>query len=449
MKANLLISFFSMLSILHLLGCSSCSGSDQDEPQPPVQEPTKEYVIYEVYPGLFAKNSAFNRIADQLDNIKELGANVVWLMPIYEQGSLNAIGSPYCVKDYQKINPNYGTTADLKSLVSKAHSKEMIVILDWVANHTSWDHSWIQHKTWYTQESGGNIVSPPGMGWNDVADLNFDNPDMRKAMIDAMKYWITEFDIDGYRCDFAEGVPGDFWQAAISELKVLKGGELFMLAEGGNISLLNHGFDMLYGWDFAFKLQDVYAGKATPADLYKVHEQEYQNLPKGKQRMRYSTNHDMSSEKSAIQAYGGEQGALSAYVIASTLAGAPMIYSSQEIGYDRPLSFFENRVIDWNSNPEYRATYKRLMSIYRSSEALRSGELKRYDTGSVAGYSRSADNETVLILVNTTANEEQVKVPIEFAHENMENLMENNTITLSTAITMSPYQYLILKKPTK
>lgn len=434
-----------LLLLLPLLIYNCGAGEPNNEPVVPVNEIGNEWVIYEVYPGLYERGNAFSSIANRLDNIKELGVNVIWLMPIYEQGTLKAIGSPYCIKDYKKVNSDYGTLDELKSLVSKAHQKDMKVILDWVANHTAWDNTWIQYNNWYTQDNNGNIVSPPGMNWNDVADLNYDNRDMRLEMIDAMRYWVNEINIDGYRCDFAEGVPDDFWHEAIKELKRIKGDDLLMLAEGGKASLLSNGFDMVYGWDFAYKLQDLYAGKITLSNLYETHQQEYKDIPEGKQRMRYITNHDMASHLSPVQAFNGEMGAMSAFVIAATLGGSPMIYSSQEIGYPTPLTFFGYTNIDWNSNQSYRSAYKKIMGIYSASEALRKGTLRTFDNGKIATYYRKSQNEGVLILVNTTNQTTEAKIPIEFAKEEAKSLLDNTTEKLPSVLTLAPFQYKIWK----
>lgn len=434
--------------ILMLIGCISLffpkcgSNSPVEIPQPKI-DTNNEWVIYEVNPKLFEKGNAFNGITSRLDEIKEMKVNVIWLMPIYEEGVLKAIGSPYCIKNYKKVNDNYGSLEDLKSLVSNAHAKNMKVILDWVANHTSWDHTWIQNKDWYVQNSNGDIISPPGMNWNDVAELNFSNADMRKEMINAMKYWVTEIGIDGYRCDYAEGVPLDFWDEAIEELQGLKNNELIMLAEGTDTSLFTKGFNLVYGWNFAYKLQDLYSGKSTLKQLYETHQSEYQGVPEGKNRMRYITNHDMASIKSPIQAYNGERGAISAFVIAVTMGGSPMIYSSQEIGYPLPLNFFDFHFIDWDSNPNYLSEYKNIMKIYANSEALKKGTLRTFDTGNIATYYRKGENEGVLIMVNTTNQITETKIPIEFAHEKVKNLLNNSFETLPTVLTFKPYQYQI------
>lgn len=439
---NRIIYFLLSALMLHSLsGCSSDNEPSVSETPP--DGPANEVVIYEANPGLFGNQGALKSITARLDNIKALGVNTLWLMPIYEQGKLNAFGSPYCVKDYKAVNAEFGTLADLKALVSAAHGKGMRVILDWMANHTSWDHAWMANKAWYTQDAGGNIISPPGFNWTDVADLNYANADMRAAMIDAMLYWVAEADVDGYRCDYADGVPTDFWSTAIAELRKLKGDNLLMLAESGDASFFQCGFDLVYGWNFAYKLQDVYAGKATPADLYATHNKEQEGVPAGKQRMRHTTNHDMASEKSPLQVYGGADGALSAFVIAATMGGSPMIYSSQEIGYDRPLSFFNHVALDWNSNPDYQAAYTKLMSVYNASDALRRGTLTTYANGKVATYVRKSQKETVLVMVNTSAAEETAKLPIEYAHEEAHDPFTSATQVLPSVLTLAPYQYYI------
>lgn len=442
---KLRISLLPVLLTLYLF--INCSGTTEDPviTNPPVVETGNEWVIYEVNPGLFTAKSVFNEVASRLEELEELHINVIWLMPVYEQGELKAIGSPYCVKDYKKINDEYGTIIELKSLVSKAHARGMKVILDWVANHTSWDNNWIENKSWYTQDTNGNIVSPPGMNWNDVADLNYANSQLREEMINAMKYWITETGVDGYRCDYAEGVPGDFWEDAIQALNTIKGDDLLMLAEGGNTNLFTYGFDMVYGWDFAYKLQDLYSGKTTVKGLYDTHQKEYQGVPEGKQRMRYITNHDMASEHSPVQVYKGENGALSAFVIAATMGGAPMIYSSQEVGYPSALSFFGFQKIDWESNQTYFNQYKKIMDIYASSDALRKGVLRTYDTGKVASFYRKSNKEGVLIIVNTSDQIQETKIPIEFALEKGENLMTLTTETVPSTLTLQPFQFKIWK----
>lgn len=433
------------VSLLHLCGCSN-ETSDKG-PTPPAGSAANTSVIYEANPKLFAQSDALNAIEGRLDDILDLGADILWLMPIYEQGSLNAIGSPYCVRDYEAVNPEYGTLEDLKSLVSAAHDKGMRVILDWVANHTSWDNDWItDHKDWYTQDAGGNIISPEGMGWSDVADLNFDNRELRQAMTDAMVYWVREADIDGFRCDYAEGVPLDFWEEAITALRSEKS-DLLMLAEGGESDLYSAGFDLAYGWSFASELEQLFQGKTTAQELYDTHLNEYKGIPDGKWRMRYSTNHDLASTASPITSYGGRDAALAAFVIASMLPGVPMVYSSQEIAYSSALSFFNYNILDWNSEPEYRAAYRDILAAYKATAELRGGTLKSYSmTDAMSFCYQSADGGILLVVVSLSDEPKSVKTPMERVGDTLTNLIDGSTVTLGSVMDLDPYEYLILKK---
>ncbi len=438
---NLLALICASLIVSPLSGCNS-NDSDNTIPN---SETLMRRVIYEVNPGLFGKNQALSTLSEQLPRIKRLGTDVIWLMPIYPQGQKNAVGSPYCVKDYKAVSPNYGSLADLKALVEKAHGEDMLVIMDWVANHTSWDNAWIeQHKDWYTQDAGGNIISPEGHNWSDVADLNYNNNDMRKAMQDAMLYWVNEAGIDGFRCDYAEGVPADFWSKTIPLLRQAKQGTLLMLAEGSQASLYEAGFDIVYAWNTPYKLQDIYAGKNSTDELYTSYTSEYMGIPTGKLRMSYITNHDMASEKSPIQAFGGEEGSLSAFVATLGLGGCPMIYSSQETGYAEPLSFFGFKDIDWASNADYQANYEKLMQIYRNSEALQSGDVRFYQTKAISIY-RTSTNERVLIFVNSSNQEQSLNLPIERIGDKATNLWTGESLTLPHSITMRPYEFKLFK----
>lgn len=433
------------VSLLHLCGCSS-ETSDK-EPAAPTGSAANTNVIYEANPKLFAQSGALKAIEGRLDDILDLGADILWLMPIYEQGSLNAIGSPYCVRDYEAVNPDYGTLEDLQSLVATAHDKGMKVILDWVANHTSWDNVWIaDHKDWYTQDAGGNIISPEGMGWSDVADLNFDNRELRQAMTEAMAYWIREADVDGFRCDYAEGVPLDFWKEAITALRSEKS-DLLMLAEGGESDLYSAGFDLVYGWSFASDLEQLFQGKKTAGELYATHLDEYKGIPDGKWRMRYSTNHDLASTASPVSTYGNKDAALAAFVIASMLPGVPMVYSSQEIGYPNALSFFNYNLMNWDSEPEYRAAYKDILSAYKATAQLRGGSLKSYSmTDAMSFCYQSADGGILLVIVSLSDEPRSVKTPMERVGDTLTDLIDGSTVTLGSVMDLDPYEYLILKK---
>ena len=284
MKLNIL-----MLTAL-IMGAVSCTEKPDDKPvRDPNEKPDASYVFYEANPRVFATSNQLNAITARLQNIKDLGVDVIWLMPICEQGKEKAIGSPYCIKDFKKVHPQYGTLEDLKNLVNSAHSLGMKVILDWIANHTSWDNPWTKNKGWHSTDASGNIISPPGFNWTDVADLNFGNAEMRAAMKDAMAYWVTEAGVDGFRCDYAEGVPQDFWTDALAHLRSIKP-EIILLAEGDKSWIYEVGFDIMYAWSFPNALEKVFKGNSGAASIFDAFNNDMSNVPKGKTRMRKSKN---------------------------------------------------------------------------------------------------------------------------------------------------------------
>ena len=350
--------------ILLLSGLWSC-GDDPITP-PPVTGPqqygvplvsvpsTEQATIYEV--NLRAQSSEGNLqgVISKLQHIKDLGTNVIWLMPIYEQGITNSVNSPYCIKDYTKVSPEYGTLSDLRVLTDQAHALGMAVIMDWVANHTSWDHPWItEHPEWYTQNSAGQIIIPPGTNWNDVADLNFDQVAMRNAQIEAMKYWVLEANVDGYRCDYADGVPFDFWNEAINQLRALPNRDLLMLAEGTRTDHYQAGFDLTYGWNYYTALKNVWNG-ASSSTLTTTHQLEYGNIPAGKGKVRFTTNHDESAwDASPISLFNGKNGALAASVVNIFSGAVPLLYTGQEVGKTGTTPFFSKYHHQLGSQPRY------------------------------------------------------------------------------------------------
>ena len=189
----------------------------QEETSRAMPEWAGNAIIYEVNIRQYTEEGTFEAFSEHLERLKDMGINTLWFMPIHpisEEKRLGSLGSYYSIADYKAVNPEFGTMEDFVALVEKAHSMGFKVMMDWVANHTGWDHVWMENKDWYLLDADGNVVSPPGMGWDDVAQLNYENTDMRKAMIDAMQFWIDEADIDGFRCDYASGVPRDFWEEA-------------------------------------------------------------------------------------------------------------------------------------------------------------------------------------------------------------------------------------------
>lgn len=405
---------------------------------------TNQATIYEV--NLRAQSSEGNLqgVIAKLQHIKDLGTNVIWLMPIYEQGVTNSVNSPYCIKDYTKVSPEYGTLSDLRSLTDQAHALGMAVILDWVANHTSWDHPWIsEHPEWYSKNSAGQIIIPPGTNWNDVADLNFDQAAMRKAQIDAMKYWVLEANVDGFRCDYADGVPFDFWQDAISELRALPNRDLLMLAEGTRTDHYQAGFDLTYGWNYYGALKNVWTGNST-STLTSSHQTEFSNIPGGKSKIRFTTNHDESAwDASPMSLFNGKNGAIAASVVNIFSGGVPLLYTGQEVGKTGTTPFFSNSTINWTANQDMLAAYQKIYSIYNGHAAARSQAISAYQlSNDLICWKKTSGTSSVLILVNVRNSNINVNLPPILAG-NFVNLMTNQNETIGTSLSLTPYAYRI------
>ena len=448
-------TFHLLILAALLLTAVSCGGNKPETPETPETPVETDLstlpsgnttVIYEANPKVFAKTGALKSIESNLDRIAALQANVLWLMPIHPVGIKNGVGSPYCVRDYRAVNPDYGTLDDLKSLVRTAHAKGFRVILDWVANHTAWDNAWItEHPDWYTKDANGQIISPAGMGWNDVADLNFNSSGLRGAMKDAMCWWVREADVDGFRCDYTDGVPASFWTEAVKALKAVKA-DILMLGESGNATFYDSGFDLLYAWSYADALPKVFKSASTVSSLYSVVRSDVGSLGEGKNRMRYIINHDTASENAPASLYGSADGALAAFVLSAFLPGVPMIYSSQEVAYAQKINFFNYVVMDWNSNATCSDAYKRIMKAYTDTEKYRGSAPQLIENGKVATVLYKAGTRRLLVLVNTGSAEATVKVPMETVGGNYKDLVSGMALSLPSTVTLGGYGYKIYAK---
>jgi len=360
----------------------------------------EDIVMYEVNLRAFSATGDLQGVIGRLDNIKDLGVNVVWLMPIYPIGEVNSVNSPYSVKDYKSVSSEYGTLDDLRELTDEAHARGMAVIIDWVANHTSWDNEWISNKDWYTQDASGNIVHPPGTNWLDVADLNFGNAEMRLAMVDAMKYWILEANVDGFRCDYADGVPYGFWKQAIDTFKNIPNRNYVLLAEGNRTDHYTVGFHLTYAWNFYYKMKDVFNGQSANG-LFTTHVSEYNNVPSGKHKLRYSTNHDESAwEGTPMVFFDGKDGALAASVSTIFMGGVPLFYTGQEVGRVSKVPFFTNSPINWSDNPDMLNAYKDLMSVYQESSVAKGGSITNYSNSNIVCFKKTLDGKDLLVIIN-------------------------------------------------
>jgi glycosidase len=451
-SSNIKITTLKLLIILSFIfQFLSCSKNEDEIVPMPIDNfqpaATEDIVMYEINPKSFSASKNFQGIINRLDNIKALGVNTIWIMPIYKVGVLKSFGSFYCVQNYKSIDPSYGTMQDLKSLVNTAHQKGIAVLFDWVANHTSWDNAWITtNPSWYSQNGSGQIISPAGTNWNDVADLNFNNTAMRLTMIDAMKYWVTEANIDGYRCDAADFVPFDFWVQANTALNAIPNKNLILLAEGSRADHLSAGFQMNFAWDYLGAEKNVFgASQASVSNLFTTNIDEYAVVPTGKQKLRFTTNHDESYQATPITVYGGKNGALAASVIAIYLQGVPLLYCGQEVGVSSTSIYNGSNTIDWIANGDMLLAYQNLLSFYNSSNAARKGKLTTYLNANIAIFKKSNDQEQVLVIVNARSSSQSLAVPIEL-HGNWTNALTNAEVSLSGTLTLTSFQYLILQK---
>lgn len=388
----------ALIATLLLFNC----GEKPQRPVSLVEHPqwSLNKTIYEANIRQHTPEGTFNAFRDYVPELKKLGVGIVWLMPIHPIGEVNrkgTRGSYYSVKNFLKINPEYGTAEEFRNLVQTIHKNGMYVILDWVANHTAWDNPWIQeHPEWYTRDSLGNIVAP-NPDWTDVADLNYDNPRLRRAMIDALKYWVEEFNVDGYRCDVAEMVPVEFWNSARRELQQIK--PVFMLAEGEAAYLHDKAFDMTYSWAVYWTMNGIASGKETAQKLDSLLNEEKRIYPENAFRMRFITNHDENSWNGTVFERLGE-GVKAFAVLMSTIPGKPLLYSGQEIGLDKRLSFFEKDPIQWEDN-HFREFYSQLFNLYQKNPALYSGSMQTITSQeNIYAYLRESGNEKIFILLN-------------------------------------------------
>lgn len=428
-----------------LLVASCCNDRCETGYEVPAPE---DVMMYQVNPRVFAPEKSFNAVAQHLDSIKALGTNVVWFMPIYPVGQIKTVNSPYCISDYKGVNPEFGTLEEFKNVVSLCHEKGMSVIVDWVANHTSWDNKWIEsNPEWYTHEDGQ--IVPPIKDWADVADLNFDNPEMRLAMIDAMKFWVTEVGIDGFRCDAADFVPFDFWKQCCDSLRAIPDHKLLLLAEGKRKDHFDAGFEMNYAWDYLETIRRVFGprrGPAQPAtELFETDSAEYAGVPQGCVKLRFTTNHDESDKMSPIKEFGGERGSMAAFVASTYIHGGALVYGSQEIGYPGRINFFRYVPMDWEANQTLNKEYTDLLALYNSIPAIRKGEMTPYPDADVLKFSKTYEGDSVLVLVNVRHEDTYTDTPAEWVGKECTDLMTGNKVILGDKVHLDPYEYIIMK----
>ena len=457
MKSNLLFSVILWVAFVASGGRLPAQSPGEPEtsevpqygtPYTQVPDP-QDAVIYQVNLRAFSPEGNFAGVQARLDAIKALGINVLYLLPTYPVGIVKTVHSPYCVRDYKGVNKEFGTLDELRTLVEEAHKRKMAVLFDWVANHTAWDNPWIANKSWYKQDDAGNIISPPKTGWLDVAALNYDSIDMRKAMIEAMRYWIYQANIDGFRCDAADFIPVDFWQQAIKSLRTISTHKLLLFAEGKRKENYTAGFDLQYGMSFYNNLTNrIYGTHQSVSSIDILNTTEYRDATGDDQVVRYISNHDVDqSEGSPLTTLGGKQGSLAAFVVAAYMKSVPMIYDGQEVGCPGKLSFFDKSTpIDWSLNPDLTDEYKRIIGLRNESSAIRKGDLYSYSNDDVCVFSKSWQTEEILAVINLRNTPSTYSLPDSLVGESWKDAYTGVDVTLSNSLDLQPYQYHIYKK---
>jgi glycosidase len=410
----------------------------------------KNATIYEVNVRQFSPEGTFVGVQAQLPRLKEMGVDILWLMPIHPIGELNrkgSLGSYYAVRDYREVNPEFGSLEEFGALVNAAHELGMKVILDWVANHTSPDHVWIQQgkMSWYTLDANGKVQPTIGTDWTDVADLNFDNKEMRQEMIRSMSQWVRDYDVDGFRCDVAGWVPIDFWLEARTELDQIK--PIFMLAEAEGNELYK-AFEMTYGWELHHIMNDIAKGKKDAGAVHSFFAKPA--LPNNGFQMNFTSNHDENSWNGTEMERLGP--ALEVFaVFAATIDGMPLVYNGQETSLDRRLKFFEKDPINWEKMDKVNF-YQTLLKLHQTHPALIVGKgqakpefLTKSSDKSVLAYVRTAGDQKVLVLLNLSAKEQTISLKDTRIAGEYRNLFSGQSITLKPTHQekLSPWGYSV------
>ncbi|GAA3614723.1 alpha-amylase family glycosyl hydrolase [Flavivirga amylovorans] len=423
-------------------------------------------IIYEANIRQYSPEGTFKAFTKDIPELKQLGVKVIWLMPVFpisetkrkatggefanlikdEAERAKMLGSYYAVTDFAKINPEFGTINDFRALVNEAHKNGIYVILDWVPNHTGWDHIWLKNNPdYYTQNDQGEIVHPEETDWTDVADLNYDNKEMRKEMIADMSYWITEEGVDGFRCDVAGSVPTDFWKEAIPQLRAKK--DIFMLAEAWEPELLKADlFDMAYGWDGHHLLNDMAKEEKSLIDWDKYATKVVADYEKDDILMNFVTNHDENSWNGTIQERMGDASELMT-VFSYMIPGMPLIYSGQEYNLNHRLKFFEKDSIPKTKGSMWDVL-KKLGTLKSTNAALNGGKESAsyliFETNNkhVLKYTRSKNGEKITFIGNFSSKPQAFKMTTTGTFldymANKEILFNNETVTLE------PWAYKIL-----
>ena len=388
------------------------------EPYVKLEHPewSRDAVIYQINTRQFTPEGTFAAAEKQLPRLKELGVDILWLMPVQEIGVKNrkgALGSPYSIRDYQSVNAEYGDLDSLKQFINAAHALGMHVILDWVANHTAWDNPLAeQHPDWYKRDWKGDFHSPAWTDWSDVIQLDYSQPGVRRYMTEVLKWWVAEVGMDGLRCDVAGFVPVDFWNTVRAELDAIR--PVFMLAEWDTRDLQARAFDMTYAWSWYEAVHRIAMGKADVGSLGIYHYTDENSWPRDAMRMLFVSNHDKNAwEGTQFEAFG--DALENAIVLSFVSKGMPLIYNGQEAGNPKRLAFFDKDPIQWRQHP-IGELYRRLIKLKKGNSALWNGrwgadmiQVTNNQPSSVFSFVRVNERNKVFAVFNFSAQAQQVR----------------------------------------
>ncbi len=439
----------TVLGIVLLLASASCSRRAATQAH---ADWTYDAVLYEMNVRQFTPEGTFAAAAQQLPRLRDLGVDIVWLMPIHpigEKGRKGSLGSYYAIRDYMDVNPEMGTMADFEQFLDRAHELGLRVILDYVANHTSPDAAWVTERPseWYVRDSTG--APAVQYDWTDIAKLNYETPGVRDAMLDVLKFWVGK-GVDGFRCDVAMEVPHDYWEYAFAQIRAIRP-DLFLLAEAEGPQFHADGFDATYAWDLHHVLNDIAQGKKSAADLRVLLAKYGEEFPASAYRMMFTSNHDENSWNGTEFERMGDAAATMAaltYVLPQSL---PLIYTGQEIGYDHRFAFFEKDPVPaWEPN-EWSEFYKRLNALRHANPALAGGERggeMTYMGGAVAdvmAFTRTAGDNKVVCLFNLSGSPQAVIPTVEVGGDFIDAMTgEPHPIVPGEEFSLGPWEYLIL-----
>ena len=410
--------------------------------------------IYEVNIRQYTVEGTFNAFAKSLPRLKDMGVEVLWIMPIHPIGKINrkgTMGSYYSISDFKGVNPEFGTATDFKNLVKLVHESGMKIIMDWVANHAAWDHVWTKtHPEYFVIDDAGNFLPP--YDWTDVIQIDHTSIAEQDAMIDAMKYWVTDFDIDGFRADLAHLTPLDFWKKARTAIEPLKQ-NLFWLAESEEIDY-HEVFDTTFTWEWMHRTENFYKGNTDLNSLYEVLAKYETAFPESAHRMYFTSNHDENTwNGTAIEKYGEMLKALT--VFNCTWNGIPMIYSGEEMPNLKRLQFFEKDSIAWTDENRYHDFYKTLLTLRKNNPALRSADssvttfhIITEGSKNVMAYLRKTDFSEVLVFLNLSKETSGFTIKdllVNGSYINVFNKTESYLMP-DTFLKMQPWDYLVFEK---